>query len=96
MRAMILQLRRSLADERVSALLFCLQLLGGSTSPISASPGPGLAIVAGNGHESQVFLNPAGNDHAHAPGRVRRPQRIPAFKAAPCGKCIAGAGVSSR
>jgi hypothetical protein len=89
---MILQLRRNLAAERISALLFCLHLMGGSMRPASASSGPDLAACASAARAMQVAVMPLTNECAHISGRVRRPLRLPGFKTADSGKCIAGAG----
>ena len=91
-RAMILQLRRKRAAERISAVLFCLQLLGGSTRSVSVHLEPVLPICVGTAHASVVSMLPPCTEPAPISDRVRRPVRVPAFKMVHCGKCVAGAG----
>jgi hypothetical protein len=88
---MVLQLRRKSGAERISALLFCLQLLGGGMSPASSSSGPVLTVGAGVAHADQVSVMPPCNEPTHIRDRVRRPLRVPAFTMVFCGKGIAGA-----
>jgi hypothetical protein len=93
---MILQLRRNVAAERISAVLFCLQLVVGIMRPSSAPSGPGVAVCAGAVGATPVASMHLSNESAHIPGRVRRPLRVPGFKTAVYGMCIAGAAGRAR
>jgi hypothetical protein len=89
---MILQLRSIPGAEPISALLFCLQLLGVSARPASSLPSePVLPVGTVAYHAAQVSVMPPCNETTHVWDRVRRPLRVPVFKMVLCGKCTAGA-----
>jgi hypothetical protein len=92
---MILQVRRNLAAERISALLFCLQLLAGVTTPALTLPsrqlpqGQWLAAGVDTALAGHVSMMPPRHAPTCTPRRVSRPLRGPGFKSAFCGECHA-------